>query len=241
MGPGNMIDNPISTRRALLVWQRPLDQTGRRDRCAVAELVQAEDGVNFQYFDREQLGVAEQAGFSGYPGLPIAAENLSRIASDVLMRRLPPRDRADFSDLLVRFGLPGDRPYTDLSLLAYTGARLTSDSFSVCETFDGFEGAFSYVFDVAGNRHYNYNVLETGEAIFFEHEPANSMDPNAIRLAREGGETVGYINRLQAPTVRSWLFNGSVDATVFRVNGRLQYPRLFVRANIQTNTRAAAA
>lgn len=237
-----MIVDPIPTRRALLVWQRPLDETGRRDRCAVAELVQQADGVNFRYLGREQLDVAAEAGFSGYPGLPIASGDLSRIASDVLMRRLPPRDRADFSELLVRFGLPADHTYTDLSLLAYTGARLTSDSFSVCETFDGFEGAFSYVFDVAGNRHYfDYNELQLGEAIYFEHEPMNPVDPNAIRLARESGETVGYVNRIQAQTVRSWLVNGSVDATVFRVNGRLQYPRLFVQTNIETNTRAAAA
>ncbi len=237
-----MIVNPIPTRRALLVWQRPLDASGRRDRCAVAELVQEAGGVNFRYLGHEQLDVAAEAGFSGYPGLPIASGNLSQIASDVLMRRLPPRDRADFSELLARFGLPADHTYTDLSLLAYTGARLTSDSFSVCETFDGFEGAFSYVFDVAGNRHYvDYNELEPGEAIYFEHESTNPVDSNAIRLAREDGETVGYVNRIQAQTVRSWLFNGTVDATVFRVNGRIQYPRLFVRANIETNTRAAAA
>ena len=237
-----MIVNPIPTRRALLVWQRPLDENGRRDRCAVAELIQEADGVNFRYLGREQLDVAAEAGFSGYPGLPIASGDLSRIASDVLMRRLPPRNRADFSDLLARFGLPTDHTYSDLSLLAYTGARLTSDSFSVCETFDGFEGTFSYVFDVAGSRHFvDYNELDLGEAIYLEHEPTNPVDSNAIRMALEDGRTVGYVNRLQAPTVRSWLVNGSVDAAVFRVNGRLQYPRLFVRANIETNTRAAAA
>lgn len=237
-----MIENPIATRRALLVWQRPLDQTGRRDRCAVAELVQEADGVRFRYLDQDDLERAREAGFSGYPGLPVGADDLSRIASDVLMRRLPPRDRADFSELLTRFGLPSDRAYSDLTLLAYTGARLTRDSFSVCETFDGFEGAFSYVFDVAGNRHYvDYNQLELGEAIHFEPEPTNEVDPNAIRLARADGETVGYVNRLQAETVRRWLDNGSVTATVFRVNGRLQYPRLFVRADIETDTRAAAA
>lgn len=237
-----MIENPISTRRAHLVWQRPLDETGRRDRCAVAELVQDADDVRFSYLGQEDLERAWAAGFNGYPGLPFGSNSLSRIASDVLMRRLPPRDRADFSELLTRFGLPSDRTYSDLTLLAYTGARLTSDSFSVCETFDGFEGAFSYVFDVAGNRHYvDYNQLEVGEAIHFESEPTNEVDPNAIRLARADGETVGYVNRLQAETVRSWLDNGSVNATVFRVNGRLQYPRLFVHADIETDSCAAAA
>ncbi|SLN39094.1 hypothetical protein ROA7450_01856 [Roseovarius albus] len=237
-----MIQNPIPTRRALLVWQRPLDQTGRRDRCAVAELEQKEDGVSFAYLNEEALQPAREAGFSGYPGLPVGSDNLSRIASDVLMRRLPPRGRSDFSDLLTRFGLPADRSYSDLSLLAYTGARLTSDSFSICETFDGFDTPFTYVFDVAGNRHYvDYNELERSEPVVFEREPDNEVDPNAIRLARGDGETVGYINRLQAPAVGQWLDGGSIMAEVFRVNGRAQYPRLFVRAEVSSKVGSIAA
>lgn len=237
-----MIQNPTPTRRALLVWQRPLDESGRRDRCAVAELVQSAEGVNFRYLDQAQLNQACEAGFSQYPGLPIGSPDLDRIASDVLMRRLPPRDRGDFSDFLARFGLPSDQEYTDLTLLAYTGAQLTSDSFSICETFDGFEGRFSYVFDVAGNRHYvDYNELEHSEAIFFEREQTNENDPNAIRLSRQDGATVGYVNRLQAETVGQWIDNGSITGNVFRVNGRAQYPRLFVQADIETSARAAAA
>lgn len=237
-----MIQNPIPTRRALLVWQRPLDESGRRDRCAVAELVEGSEGIGFRYFDQAQLDPACEAGFNEYPGLPVGSSDLNRIASDVLMRRLPPRERADFSELLARFGLPPDQDYTDPTLLAYTGARLTSDSFSICETFDGFEGRFSYVFDVAGSRHYvDCNQLEQSEAIFFEREPANEHDPNAIRLARGDGETVGYVNRLQAETVGHWIDNGSIIGSVFRVNGRAQYPRLFVRADVETSTHAPAA
>lgn len=237
-----MIQNPTPSRRALLVWQRPLDASGRRDRCAVAELVQGSEGVNFRYLDQAQIDLAREAGFHEYPGLPVGSPDLDRIASDVLMRRLPPRDRADFPDLLARFGLPSDQEYSDLTLLAYTGARLTSDSFSICETFDGFEGRFSYVFDVAGNRRYvDYNALEQSEAIFFEREPTNEHDPNAIRLAREDGSTVGYVNRLQAETVGQWIDNGSIVGSVFRVNGRVQYPRLFVQADVETSARAEAA
>lgn len=237
-----MIETPTPTRRALLVWQRPLDETGRRDRCAVAELVQRAEGVSFRYLDETQLDAACEAGFNGYPGLPIGSPDLDRIALDVLMRRLPPRERADFSDLLLRFGLPDEQEYTDLTLLAYTGARMTSDSFSVCETFDGFDGPFSYVFDVAGNRHYvDYNQLEPSETILFQREPTNEQDPNAIRLAREDGSTVGYVNRLQAEVVGRWIDSGAISGRVFRVNGRAQYPRLFVHADIETSPRAAAA
>ena len=232
-----MIQNPIPTRRALLVWQRPLDGSGRRDRHPVGELVEGSGGVTFRYLDLERLEPARDDGFSEYPGLPIESPDSERIAPDVLIRRLPPRERTDFPDLLTRFGLPADRDYTDLTLLAYTGARLTGDSFSICETFDGFEGRFSYVFDVAGSRHYvDYSELEKSDAIFFEREPTNERDPNAVRLARGNGNTVGYVNRLQAETVGQWIDNGSVTGSVFRVNGRIQYPRLFVQADIETST-----
>lgn len=237
-----MILNPTATRRALLVWQRPLDQTGRRDRHAVAELLQLNDRVSFHYFSDEQLAEAREAGFVGYPGLPSDRSDLDRVAVDVLMRRLPPKERGDFGSLLERFGLPPEREYSDLSLLAYTGARLTSDSFSVCETFDGFELPFTYIFDVAGNRHYpSYQQLAINEPLRFNREPENLADPNAIRISRVDGTTVGYVNRLQANSVGNWLDEGQITATVFRINGRPEYPRLFVRAEIAPASHSLAA
>lgn len=237
-----MILNPIATQRALLVWQRPLDQTGRRDRHAVAELLQLKDRVSFRYFDEEKLSTAREAGFVGYPGLPTDGSDLDRVAMDVLMRRLPPKERGDFGSLLERFGLPQQREYSDLSLLAYTGARLTSDSFSICETFEGFELPFTYIFDVAGNRHYpSYSQLSESEPLRFEREAENLADPNAIKIARMDGTTVGYVNRLQANAVGRWLDAGEVSASVFRINGRPEYPRLFVRAEIAPSSGSLAA
>jgi hypothetical protein len=238
-----MIENPTPTRRALLTWQRPLDENGRRDRCAVAELCQGEDGVSFRYFDDNELTAAREAGFSGYPGLPIESDEIDRIGCDVLMRRLPPRERADFSDIIERFGLPADHEYSDLSLLAYTGARMTSDSFAICETFDGFDLPFTYVFDVAGNRHYQelYTQLVGSETLLFQREPTNQWDPDAILITRLDGTHVGYVNRLQADMVGGWLDNGVISASVFRVNGRAQYPRLFVRAEVSAAVDIKAA
>ena len=225
-----MIKYPMQTRRALLVWQRPLNEGGRRDRFAVAELVQEKSGVSFRYLEEELLKDARKAGFTHYPGLPVGSPRHDRIALEVLMRRLPPRDRADFSDFLNRFGLPKDGEYSDLSLLAYTGARMTRDSFSICETFDGFSLPVTYIFHVAGNRHHvDYNDVSKGEAVILERESGNPHDPNAIRLIREDGGTIGYVNRLQAQKIGIWLDSGSVSASVFRVNGKARIPRLFVR------------
>ena len=230
-----MIENPIQTRRALLAWQLPLDDSGRRDRYAVAELVQCDDGVSFRYLDKDSIADALIAGFRNHPGLPMDADNLDRIAIEVLMHRLPPRNRRDFKEVLGRFGLPADRDYTDLSLLAYTGARLTSDTFSVCDTFDGFEPPFTYVFDVAGYRHHRRDSDEEatdGDQLWFARERDNPRDRDAVRINRADGSQVGYVNRLQSEKVGVWLDQYDINASVFRINGRAEYPRMFVRAEV---------
>lgn len=238
-----MIENPTPTRRALLVWQRPLDSDGPRDRHAVAELVDTEHGISFNYLTDQELAEARQAGFFGYPGLPLDAEGLGSTAIEVLLRRLPPRERADFGQWLAGFGLSAEDDLSPLTLLAYTGARLTSDSFSVCETFDGFSEPFSYVFDVAGNRHYQeqYGDLEVGEALAFVRETDNPQDPNAIMITRSDGTAVGYVNRLQAETVGQWVDAGQITGAVYRVNGRAEYPRLFVLADVSSSAKVMAA
>lgn len=233
-----MIYAPIHTQRALLTWQRPLGIEGRRDRHAVGELVDCADGeFSFSYFDEDHLSPAREAGFTGYPGLPMDTQQFGTTAArEVLMRRLPPRGRADFGHLAERFGLDATNldQYSDLTLLATTGARLTSDSFGVCETFEGFVRPFDYVFDVAGYRHERSSgrLPEVGEPVVFEPEPDNQWDPQAVQIRAVDGASFGYVNRFQANAVHEWLADGRIDGEVFRVNGRVEYPRLFVRASI---------
>ena len=231
----DMITDPIQTRRALLTWQRPLEQPGSRDRFAVAELLQCEGGVAFSYLDEKGLAPALGTGFSGYPGLALGDSHEADTALDVLIRRLPPRNRPDFHDFMETFGLSPQADFSGLSLLAYTGARVTGDSFGVTETFEGFDRPFRYVFDVSGYRHYRNDALdlEIDEPVVFRHDPANVYDPHAIEATRQDGVRLGYINRLQAQTVREWLEHGSIDARVFRLGGRSAYPRLFIMADIE--------
>lgn len=239
-----MMFAPIHTRRALLTWQRPLGTEGRRDRHAVGELRElADGGFSFRYLDEDDLEQARTAGFDGYPGLPQDTEISDTVAREVLMRRLPPRDRGDFGRLMERFGLVSDAPHTDLTLLATTGGRLTSDSFGVCETFEGFERPFAYVFDLAGYRHERSGdrLPIEGETVRFEPEPENQWDPDAVRICALDGTRFGYVNRLQARAVLDWLDDGPIEGDVFRVNGRVEYPRLFVQAVVNDGAVAQAA
>ena len=233
-----MITDPIQTRRALLTWQRPLEQNGPpRRRFAVAELVECGEGLEFSYGNDQEFAFASDAGFKGYPGLALDNRHESSTATDVLKRRLPPQNRPDFKEFMERFGLSPEAHFSILSLLAYTGARLSSDSFGICETFDGFDRPFRYVFDIAGYRHYSEGLLGLAEKepVLFRHEPTNPDDPDAVEVIRQNGARVGYVNRMQTDPVLHWLEHGNIDSRVFRINGRSAYPRLFVMADIEPN------
>lgn len=239
----SVISNPIATQRAHLVW-RPWRELaadgGSRDRFAVAELKQLRDGdgVSFRYLDDDALEAPRSLGFRGYAGLPIDAKkgDNDRNAAALLRLRLPPRRRGDFGEMLERFGLPADWDHTDLSLLAYTGARQMHDEFSVCETFDGFDAPFDYVFDLAGVRQCRRACerLSFGDALEFVRDL--TIDLDAVRVVRpgapEGEATVGYVNCIQAKTVCQWLDDGMIRSRALRFNARPDCPRLFVHAEV---------
>ena len=177
-------------------------------------------------------------GFDGYPGLPIWGKANNRVGFEVLRRRLPSTEREDYSEMLERLGLPAEFDRDDhLTMLAYTGARRVSDSFSICETFDGFDRPFTYMFDLANiRRDGNLEVcakLRPGEAMEFVRDEDNEYDANAIKVVRrDGKQRAGYINRIQAKTVGRWVDEGRIEAEVFKFNGRAKCPRLFVRTYV---------
>ena len=239
----NAIPNPVVTQRAHLVWKPWRESSadgGSSERFAVAELTQLRDsdGVSFRYLDDDALEAPRSLGFRGYAGLPFDAKRSDndRNAIALLRLRLPPRDRGDFGEMLMRFGLPPDWDHTDLSLLAYTGAWQMHDDFSVCETFDGFDAPFNYVFDLTGVRHCRQACerLSPGDALEFARDLKSSHD--AVRVVRpcapEDEATVGYVNRIQAKTVCRWLDEGMIRSRMLRFNARPDCPRLFVHAEV---------
>ena len=236
------ISNPIATQRAHLVWQprRESSAGGSADLFAVAELEQMRggDGVSFRYLDDDALEAPRRLGFRSYAGLPFDARpsDNDRNAVTLLRLRLPPSSRSDFGEMLMRFGLPPDWDHTDLSLLAYTGGRSVHDDFSVCETFDGFDAPFDYVFDLVGVGHCRSacEELSPGDALEFERDL--KTDHDAVKVVRPGapdGEaTVGYVNCIQAKTVCKWLDDGMIRSRALRFNSRPDCPRLFVHAEV---------
>ena len=232
----------FQTKRAFLAWQEPWPNK-QRMRHRVAEISQADDEKKFLFRylkDDELFKLAEQKGFDGYVGLPMDddLDALSYRARDLLIRRLPPRRREDFAEFIGQFGLdPDHEKYTDLTLLARTGARLARDGFSIWESFDGFECPFTYVFDVAGYRGHadKHRDIKAGDVVIFSRDrdsPDGHRD--AIKMER-GGEVLGYVNRFQAEKIGQWLDEGvTIDAKVYRVNGLSARPRAFVCAVLRS-------
>ncbi|NRB16083.1 MAG: hypothetical protein HRU33_00535 [Rhodobacteraceae bacterium] len=230
-----MINNPIHTKSAHLIWQSPLDGAGSRRRLPVALLRAKEDGsVTFSYLkDSSSFEKARSEGFEGYYGIPLDREDTTD-AIHTLGRRLLNSDRPDYADYLARFGLLPEYSLPTLSLLAYTGGRQVSDSFSFADTFEGFDRPFQYIFDVAGRRH-SFDLTPevfAGDFAEFRADPANEHDQNAVEIVDLNGNRFGYVNTCHAEIVRHWLIHGSFNAKVFRVNGRPSYPKLFVVAEI---------
>lgn len=229
-----MITDPIHTKSAFLIWQSPLGETGSRRRLPVAFLRDDGEGVSFEYLkDDASYRAAEEEGFRGYYGIPVDREDTSD-AIHTLIRRLPSKERPDYANFLGQFGLLPEHDLPPLSLLAYTGGRQTSDGFSFSDTFEGFDRPFEYIFDVAGRRHSIEATPQVvvGDFAEFREEPDNRFDPDAVEIVDSEGARLGYVNACQANAVKGWLKNGTITGSVFRVNGRPSYPRLFIKATI---------
>ena len=241
----NLIEEPIQTSRALLVWQTPLNEKGLRTRHAVGELWRDNANEYFSYFGEDELAPARADGFREYPGLPFGQGHILTKGVDILFHRVIPSARPDYEDYLNQFGISQRHDLTRLSLLAYTGAHLYRDSYSVCETFQNFRGRFGCVFDVGGYGHWlaEGNVTEVGERVEFLRDPDNTADSSAVKIVagNRDGRTLGHVDHLQSRAVCEWLDHGEITGRVFLNLPYPDFPQLYVRADIICDLKSVAA
>jgi hypothetical protein len=145
------------------------------------------------------------------------------------MRRLPPRSRPDYGAYLAALRLSEIPEISDFALLGYSEAKLPSDGFSLVDTLSEKPAPFEFLFEVAGYRYYDPSLSgdDIGSEVVMEHEPSNEFDPGAVML-KVSGKKIGYINRLQAPAVLSWVRQRRVRTAVEKLNGNSEKPRAFV-------------
>jgi hypothetical protein len=185
---------------------------------------------------------AKKLGFAGYPAFRLQQAEHRQGVLAAFLRRLPPRARADFNAYKAQFRLKPEIPLSDFALLAYTGARLPSDGFSIVNTLEGVHAPCELVLEIVGHRHYAGKLkthLRPGDIIELTPEPQNPYDKNATAV-KIHGETIGYVNRLQTAAFHRWLREGAVEAVLERLNGASDRPRAFMFVWIRNTGKAAA-
>ena len=248
----NWIHRVCEPKQLYLAWQAP-DHMRERFRWAVAILGLNQGVCTLRYltpggeFESLNQGRSfdeiEAFGYAGYPAFnPRRLEHNSGVL-EALMRRLPPRNRPDYNDYRQQFRLAPDAAPSDFALLGATEAKLPSDGFSLVDPLNPEDSECDLMIEVAGYRYYANSLsapLELGQPVTVVAEPENQKDRNAVAL-RVRGETIGYVNRLQAPTFLKWLTARNISACVDRLNGSPKHPRAFVFFRIRPNANSRVA
>ncbi|GEO82248.1 HIRAN domain-containing protein [Pararhodospirillum oryzae] len=248
----NWIETTSEPRKLILAWQAP-DHMEDRFRWAVGELEPHNDTLVFRYIVDDEASFAalngnrlvEQLhalGYRGYPAFnPRRKEHRTGVL-DAFMSRLPPPHRPDFTDYKRQFCLPPDLALSDFSLLGHTEAKLPSDGFSLVDPLNPGAERCDMLLEIAGYRYYadTHSLVGVGTPLEIRAEPDNPHDPKAVQVC-VGGQKIGNINRLQAPTFRRWLETRTVSAVVQRLNGRAGRPRALAFVRVRPARLSVAA
>lgn len=235
----NPLEFIVEPRFLLLTWQ-PTDETAsQRTRRIVAVISPPSGGeAKFRYLKgHPDYEMARDLGFQGFPAFDLKSEETARGVMAAFMRRLPSRNREDFSAYLARHRLPTALSFSDFALLGYTGAKLPSDGFALVPMFDPGDVPCDYITEVAGLRHvYQGDVssIGVGDPIELRIDPQNLFEADAIEV-RWQGHLVGFIDRALRITAIRWLNERYVSAVVDRINGKSDRPLMYVRLRVRSS------
>lgn len=230
----NFIEHIFAPARLLLVWQKP--QGGGL--FTVGELRNHNGTVTFRYLSgTDDFRAAQENGFSCHPAFPLREEEYNEGAIDPFMRRLPPPSRADFAKYLEQWRLPPATVPSDFALLAYSGAKLPSDGFSVVWPLEEVTAPGEILLEVAGFRYQQVALdeLEIDMPVTFSPDPDNEHDHKALQM-EVNGRRIGYVKRTQCGAVRDWLGRYDVNARIERFNGTSKRPIVYVFCRLSPQT-----
>lgn len=232
----NHLRHIVEPTGLLLTWQPADERAPDRARRAVAKIENAaNDTITFEYLaDTADYKKALDAGFQGHPAFDLKNRIYSTGVTEALLRRLPPRKREDFPEFLRLHRLPHPFSYSDFALLAYTGARLPSDGFSIVPLFEPEVAPCDYIVEVAGFRHApdaDLSNMKVDDSVQFVIEPDNLHDNGAVAIMHNG-KRIGYVNRILKETFQNWLKLHNVSAKIARLNGNESRPLVYLWAEI---------
>lgn len=234
----NFVEHVAEPSRLLLVWQGGEGST--RSRYTVAELLRPPDSaVELHYLvDAPDFVQARAEGFFAFPAFRKVGQRYHLGVVETFMRRLPPRTRGDYAKYLEQFRLRPETQISDFALLAYTGAKLPSDGFSIIDPLDPPVQQCDAMIEVAGFRHASQIPLaevRIGEPVRFTPEPDNQHDTNAVAVYVQE-QKIGYVPRQQTNGIRMWHNSGALSALVERVNGRPERPLIYLFTRFRAAT-----
>ncbi|MBP7334931.1 HIRAN domain-containing protein [Niveispirillum sp.] len=246
----NWIERVSEPPKLFLAWQAP-DHLQYRFRWAVGIIAPHSDGLSLRYFEDgvefEQHNQGQtyakllSYGYKGYPAFSTKRLLHTSGVADVLVRRLPPSTRPDFSEYKKQFRIPSEMNLPLISLLGSTEAKLPSDGFSVVDPLDSNAQYCDLMLEIAGFRYYSDTYTPTiNERIEVLAEPDNRYDAGAVKICA-GGKKIGNINRLQAPTFLSWINSRSIEGNIERLNGKPTSPRAFIFVRVRPAVATLAA
>ncbi|WP_160809604.1 hypothetical protein [Nitrosomonas sp. HPC101] len=199
-------------------------------------MANASGELTFRYLQgTEDYEAAIDAGFKGFPAFRGEAEEFSDSVLNAFIRRLPPRNREDFDDFLALHRLPSPFTHSDMALLAYTGAKLPSDGFSLVPDFIKECIPCDFLMEIAGVRHVFRGdisrILEIGDPVSFLPDEHNIVDRDAIFVVCRG-QNIGYVNRVMRENFNFWLKHYDVVASIERLNGKPDRPLVYIRVGV---------
>jgi hypothetical protein len=226
----NVIENIFEPSRLLLVWHHT-NSDAPRQRRVVGELIRSGEDAAFRYLkDTEDFKAALNEGFFEFPAFADKDGNDYQYgALDVFMRRLPPRKREDFKEYLAQYSLPTSFTGSNFALLAYTGARLASDTFELCPDLTDAKAPVDFVIEVSGVQHYVSDeiVLCENDDVFFVPELDNQFDSNAVKVMYNDN-TIGYVNKALSKSFSHLMRSGVVRGKILKSSFQKKRPRLVV-------------
>ncbi|ATH76803.1 hypothetical protein CLM76_03965 [Vreelandella venusta] len=232
-----LIEHIVEPQRLLLFWQAR--ESRNRSRYRVGQLVMRDGEVILQYAQGSELAEAKEMGFEGYPAFPLKKTEHSHQVMEAFKRRLPPRNRQDFTRYLELRAIPANADFSDFALLGYSGAKLPNDGFELVHSFDDSPDIFELLIEVAGFRHESEleaEHLQVGNKVLFIAEPENLFDDRAIRM-ESAGKKLGYAPRGHLDMLHRMLDQGAVlDGEVFRINGSPDRRLVYVLTQIKRAT-----
>lgn len=225
-----LVNNALDISTLLLVWQ---SNVNRHQRYRVGKVVRLEnEQFAFSYdVGTDDYKTACAEGFTGYPAFKLDEQVFTNNVIDTFMKRLPPRKRKDFKKYLRNQCLPEKFEVNDFVLIAHTGVRLPSDGFDLIPDLSEAPIPFDYLTEVAGTRYdlsySEFDALTLGAHVYFEPEPDNEYDENAIAVYC-GKVRVGYVNRLLCSTLSQLLATREVTAVIAKKSGTKERPLLYL-------------